>query len=251
MSRSRSVAGPASPPEGVPSSLVSSPPAPDCCGQERSRPTGRLSVLGDGQGSDRPDPRWAGAPALARGVVAATAASPASCRHRGARPAARYRLRRDHPPAARDRSAASAPVRSACGGRTRPKTRPQDAMTPVMTCPRSCGGDMSTPRKRSPTRHYLQTTSDNRLSRHVAGSNRDWNRADRSIRCRCAEGSGLAGGRTHDLSGMQGLRAVDHSWAEPVFRHRAVLAGMGCSLAEEVEIRVQDSSAEVRCLVLP
>ena len=89
------------------------------------------------------------------------------------------------------------------------------------------------------------------LSRHVAGSNRDWNRADRSIRCRCAEGSGLAGGRTHDLSGMQGLRAVDHSWAEPVFRHRAVLAGMGCSLAEEVEIRVQDSSAEVRCLVLP
>jgi hypothetical protein len=28
-------------------------------------------------------------------------------------------------------------------------------MTPVMTCPRSCGGDMSTPQKRSPTRHYL------------------------------------------------------------------------------------------------
>jgi hypothetical protein len=130
MSRSRSVAGPANPPEGVPSSLVSSPSAPDCCGQERSRPTGRLSVLGDGQGSDRPDPRWAGAPALARGVVAATAASPASCRHRGAQPAARYRLRRDHPPAARDRCAASAPVRSACGGRTRPKTRPQDRDDP-------------------------------------------------------------------------------------------------------------------------
>lgn len=155
MSRSRSVAGPASPAEGVPSSLASSLPAPDCCGQERSRPAGRLSVLGDGQGSDRPDPRWAGAPALARGVVAATAASPASRRHRGTQPAVRYRLRRDHPPAAGDRSAASAPARSACGGRTSPKTRPQTAMTPVMTCPRSCGGDMSTPQKRSPTRHYL------------------------------------------------------------------------------------------------
>jgi hypothetical protein len=28
-------------------------------------------------------------------------------------------------------------------------------MAPVMTCLRSCGGDMSTPQKRSPTRHYL------------------------------------------------------------------------------------------------
>ena len=35
------------------------------------------------------------------------------------------------------------------------------------------------------------------------------------------------------------------------FRHRAVLAGMRCPLPEEVEIRVWDSSAEVRYLVLP
>jgi nitrile hydratase len=32
---------------------------------------------------------------------------------------------------------------------------------------------------------------------------------------------------------------------------RAVLAEMGCPLPEEVEIRVWDSSAEVRYLVLP
>jgi hypothetical protein len=37
------------------------------------------------------------------------------------------------------------------------------------------------------------------------------------------------------------------------FRHRgrAVLAGMGCPLPEEVEVRVWDSFAEVRYLVLP
>ena len=61
----------------------------------------------------------------------------------------------------------------------------------------------------------------------------------------------------HDLGGMQGLGAVDHSPAEPVFCHRweavarALLAEMGWPLAEEVEIRVWDSSAEVRYLVLP
>ena len=55
----------------------------------------------------------------------------------------------------------------------------------------------------------------------------------------------------HDLGGMQGLGAVDHSRAEPVFRYRAVLAGMGCPLPEEAEIRSWDSSAEVCYLVLP
>jgi hypothetical protein len=38
------------------------------------------------------------------------------------------------------------------------------AMTPVMGLSRCCGGDMSTPQKCPPTRHYLQTTSDNRRS---------------------------------------------------------------------------------------
>ena len=33
-----------------------------------------------------------------------------------------------------------------------------------------CGGDMSTPQKRPPTRHYLQTTSDNRRSGRPGGS---------------------------------------------------------------------------------
>jgi hypothetical protein len=35
-------------------------------------------------------------------------------------------------------------------------------MTAVMTYPRSCGGDMSSPQKCPSTRHYLQAASDNR-----------------------------------------------------------------------------------------
>jgi len=67
MSWSRSVAGPASPAEGVPGSLVSSPSVPDRCGQERPRAGRTAERSGDGQGPDRLDPRWAGGSALARG----------------------------------------------------------------------------------------------------------------------------------------------------------------------------------------
>jgi hypothetical protein len=44
--------------------------------------------------------------------------------------------------------------------------------------------------------------------------------AYRSIRCCCTEGKVLLVGGIHDLGGMQGFGAVDHSPAEPVFRHR-------------------------------
>ena len=60
---------------------------------------GRLSVPGDGHGSDRPGPRWAGAPLARRSRGGGSRGHPHR-RHRSAWPAARYRLRRDHPPAA-------------------------------------------------------------------------------------------------------------------------------------------------------
>ena len=89
---------------------------------------------------------------------------PAPRRHRSARPAGLGTApHRDHLPAA-----GIAP-RSA-----RPRARPPAAHHAQARPPglddidddlsRSCGGDMSTPQKCPPTRHYLQTTSDNRRS---------------------------------------------------------------------------------------
>jgi hypothetical protein len=62
--------------------------------------------------------------------------------------------------------AASSAARSPAGADTsadvprRIRAR-RTAMTAVITSPRSCGGDMSSPQKCPPTRHYLHTTSDN------------------------------------------------------------------------------------------
>jgi hypothetical protein len=88
---------------------------------------------------------------------------PPACRHRSARPVARYRPRRDHPIAA---GIVPRPVR--------PHARPSAAHHGEARPPglddidndlsHACGGDMSTPQKYPPTRHYLQTTSDNRRS---------------------------------------------------------------------------------------
>ena len=88
---------------------------------------------------------------------------PAPRRHRSARPRLGTAPHRDHLPAA-----GIAP-RSA-----RPRARPPAAHHAQARPPglddidddlsRSCGGDMSTPQKCPPTRHYLQTTSDNRRS---------------------------------------------------------------------------------------
>ncbi len=84
---------------------------------------------------------------------------------------------------------ASGSILPAPGHRLRPGTAPRPArprarpsagaprrrrarrivMTLMMTFPRSCGGDMSTPQKYPPTRHYLQTTSDNRRAVDSAG----------------------------------------------------------------------------------
>ena len=103
----------------------------DCSGR-----AGRLSVPGDGHGSDRPDPRWAGAPRWPGSAVAATAAARTA--------QAPERLASGSIPPAPGSpacgrgtvTAASSPVRSACSGRITPKTRPPDRDDPpIMTCP--------------------------------------------------------------------------------------------------------------------
>ena len=88
-------------------------------------------------------------------------AAAARVRHRSVRPVARYRPRRDHPIAA---GIVPRPVR--------PHARPSAAHHGEARPPglddidndlsHACGGDMSTPQKYPHTRHYLQTTSDNR-----------------------------------------------------------------------------------------
>jgi hypothetical protein len=85
------------------------------------------------------------------------------CRHRSARPRLDSARAGDRPPAA---GIALRP--------TRLRARPSAAYHAEVSPPglddidddlsRSCGGDMSTPQKCPPTRHYAQTTSDNRLT---------------------------------------------------------------------------------------
>ena len=73
-------------------------------------------------------------------------------------------------------SAAGRPRARPSAGAPRPVGARRTGMTPVMPTPRSCGGDMSSPQKCPSTRHYLQTTSDNRRSERcgvsAAGSRR-------------------------------------------------------------------------------
>jgi hypothetical protein len=82
---------------------------------------------------------------------------PTPHRHRSARPSARYSPRGN-------RFATSSPARSAFSGAPRRGAARRASMTSMMTCRVAAGGDMSTPQKRPPTRHYLQKTSDNRRS---------------------------------------------------------------------------------------
>jgi hypothetical protein len=64
-------------------------------------------------------------------------------------------------------SATSSPATSASSGpnTTAPQANHHDTRD---NATQGCGGDMSTPQKHLPTRHYLQTTSDNRRSGRLA-----------------------------------------------------------------------------------
>ena len=53
-----------------------------------------------------------------------------------------------------------------------------------------------------------------------------------------------------EIGPMNGAKVVARAWADPQYRQR-LLAEMGCDLPPDTEIRVWDSSAEVRYLVLP
>ena len=61
----------------------------------------------------------------------------------------------------------------------------------------------------------------------------------------------------NDIGPMNGARVVARAWVDPAYRARMVreprvlLREMGLDLPEDVEIRVWDSSAESRYMVLP
>jgi len=66
----------------------------------------------------------------------------------------------------------------------------------------------------------------------------------------------------HNLGPLNGAKVVARAWTDPGYKApayrsravrepRALLAEMGTPIPEDVEIRVWDSSAEVRYLVLP
>ena len=85
------------------------------------------------------------------------------------RPATRYRF-----------LAASSPADPGLQRAHHAKTRPPDGDDTGDGPSRCCGGDMSTPQKCPPTRHYLQTTSDNRRSVADSASPIELSRARRS-----------------------------------------------------------------------